>query len=241
MRRRDAAVVGVLVVTAWSGAAWAALSCGTVTTNITGTDRSTVTQSYVTPAGSNQTLVVGVAGRDTTDTVSTVTHAGNSMTEKIELHHTTDVSVATLYFLKAPAGGTNNVVITWTGLMLASGFFIMTCADTHADADPFRNAGVSAQGLSTAPSATATDASGDLVIDVMAVDSNTTAPTQGADQTVIYAASDGGEIGMGASYQSGGSGGVMSWTVASNDWAIVAAVLRAAVTSNIGLFQRRAQ
>lgn len=225
--------------------AFGALSCGTVTTDITGTDRSSATIAYTPPSGSNQTLVVLVANRDSVDTVNSVTFNGVSMTEKIELHHSTQVTNAAQYYLKNPASGTHNVVVTWTGTAtLASGVAIMTCTGSHADADPYRNAGTSAQTASdnTTLSTTVTDASGDLTIDVIAIDGNVSAPTEGANQTVIFAASPGSEMAMGASYQAGGLGGVMSWTWStSNDATIVAAPLRAEASVNSLLLRRRVQ
>lgn len=220
-------------------------TCTGITSDVTATDRSTATIAYTKPAGSNQTLTVGISTRDgNDDTVSTVTYAGASMTEKIEHNHTggSGDTASTIYFLKNPASGTNNVVVTWTDVVLSSGVFIMTCTNVHSDADPFRNAGVFAEGGSPTPSVTATDASGDLTIDVMTHDGETTAPTVGANQTVIVAASPGSEFSMGASYQSGGLGGVMSWTTVSfSDWVSVAVSLREATSAGTFLYRRRDQ
>jgi len=216
-------------------------TCGTITTDITATDRSTATIAYTRPAVSNPTLVVAVTDRHPANTVSTVTYAGVSMTKKLSLKHSTDVTASAWFYLKSPASGTNNVVVTWPSGVLASGVFIATCADTHSDADPFRNAGVSAENIGTAVSVTATDSSGDVTLDAMSIDSNSVAPTVGANQTSLFAAAAGSEMAMGVSQQSGGLGGVMSWTAnSSNGWVTTAVPLRQFPTTSF-LYRRRFQ
>lgn len=220
--------------------AYSAITCGDVTSVITATGASSVTVSYTTPSGTNQVLHVAVGNRDVTDTVSTVTHAGNAMAEKIELHHSSQVANAALYHLAAPTSGTNDVVVTFTGATLAHGVAIFTCSDASQDADPYRNAGNSAEGNSTTPSVTITDGDGtDLVIDVMAVDSNAAGPTVGADQTSLFSGSDGTELGMGVSTQPASANGVMSWTVTSNDWVIAGVSLKELISDLFGLKKRR--
>lgn len=231
-----------LVLLVVPGVAVAAPVCGSVTTNITATDRSSATIAYTTPVGS-QLLVVGVSTRDATgDVVSSITHAGNAVALKIAHDHTAGDTKSVLGFIKEPTAGTNNVVVTWTGSVLASGVFIMSCSGVHSDADPFRGTGNSSQGVGTAIGVTAADVDGDLIIDVMSHDGQTTAPTVGLNQTVIFAASPGSEFSMGASYELGGLGGFMNWTGAlSNDWVIVAAPLREADTGSTMMMRRRWQ
>lgn len=232
-------VLALLCVSVWPSVVAAALTCGSVTTNITATDRSSVTISYATPAGS-ELLVVGVASRDGTgnDTVSSLTHAGSALTKKVGHNHTTAESAAELWVRPSPASGTNNVVVTWSGVVFASGVFIMSCTGVQSGSNPFRAAN-SAEGSSTTPGVTTTAVTGDLVLDVMAHDGETTAPTVGADQTVIFAASPGTEFSMGASYQAGADGGGMNWTTAvSNDWAMVAASLQESTTSFLMMRRR---
>lgn len=206
--------------------------CGNVTSTITGTGATPVTVAYTTPAGSNQVLIVIVPYRDVSDSVSSATHAGNAMQIKIQKRHSSQVSGVALLYIVAPTSGTNNVVVNFTGTPLAHGVIIFTCSDASQDADPFRDAGNSAEGSGTAPTVTITDSATDLTIDGMAVDSNTTAPTKGADQTEVYAGSDGVELGAGVSTQPGSGDGVMSWTVSSNDWVMVGAALKAAATAS---------
>lgn len=206
----------------------AAISCGDVTNTITATDSSSDTTAYTTPAGSNQVLIVANGWRDGTDTLNTVTHNGVTISNKQSVK--AGDTGAGISFKVAPVSGTNNVVTTWSGgsgTVLAHSTVIYTCSGASQDADPFRNAGVTNSGSGTTPTVTASSSAGDVVLDSMAIDGNTSAPTAGTGQTpALFAGSPGSEFAAGVSQQAGGGDDIMSWTGTSNDWTIAAVVLK---------------
>lgn len=213
---------------------WAAITCGNATTVLNAVPADPETIAYTTPAGTNQILFVGVGDRNgppPLDAVS-VTHAGNAMTAT-GAQAVNGTAGSRLYYIVNPTSGTNNVVVDWPGAPLTDAIIIWTCNGVDTT-NPIASA-TSANGNSTAPSVTVTTATGEVVVDFMFTALQTTAPTEGANQTLFGATSDGTEAACGASYQQGVDGGVMSWTISSHPWATQGVSLRPLRTGARGL------
>lgn len=204
--------------------AWAAISCGDAIefNDLTPTDPETI--AYTTPAGSNQVLFVGVSMRHTSFTIDGATQAGNAMTAVAAQSFLSPVATR-LFYIVAPTSGTNNVVVDYSSIPLADAIVIWTCSGVD-QTTPIR-AFQSATGTGTAASVTVAGVqSGDVVVDIVGADVQTTDPTVGANQTAFHLGNDGSEFGWGASQQAGADGGVMSWTMgASQEWSTQAAAL----------------
>jgi len=82
-------------------------------------------------------------------------------------------------------------------------------------ADPTPVNAATASGISTTPSVTVTSADTSIVVSAVSVDGAPT-PTYGAGQTRLY-----GKLGKFASYETGAASTVSSYTIGSNEWAIV--------------------
>lgn len=217
---------------------FAAISCGSaIASNDVTPASATETIAYTTPGGSNQVLFVGVVGRSTTQTINSVTHAGNAMTAVAAQSFTSPLAVR-MFYLPNPTSGTNNVVVTFSGTPLADAVTIFTCSGVNT-IGPIR-AFNTATGSGAAISVTVSGAlSSDVLVDIMGHNLPTGAPTVGANQTVLVSGTDGGEVDWGSSFQSGSDGGVMSWTAAnSSPWGIHAVAL-VPITTNSGAVRRR--
>ena len=187
-------------------------------------------------AGTNRILVVGVnifSDSAPLPTVSTMTYAGQSMT----LLAAQEDGVAPskirteMWYIKAPATGTNNIAITFSASVraVAGG---MSYTNVH-QTTPFGTP-ATAGGLSDAPSVTVSSAAGELVVDTVGRRQNpagTQTLTAGGGQTERYndksgTNDDNNVLGAG-SEEAGAASVTMSWTANSPwKWAIVAAPLK---------------
>lgn len=193
------------------------------------------TQSYTTPSGSNQVLFVGLGIRDTTPGVLSVTHAGNAMTSTSTGIASQSPSNAQLFYIVNPTSGTNDVVMTLGGVVLAAAAVIWTCSGVNT-ASPVHDA-TEAIGTGTAVTVTVPNlVAGDAVVDFMyseAAAAAGSAPSIGANQTVLQSVDGGTEQVFAASYQAAADGGVMSWTITSDEWAQQAVALTPAAEAAI--------
>lgn len=211
--------------------AHAAIVCSNVTAfnDATPTDPETI--AYLTPAGSDQiTLVFTGNRRVISPNINTPTHAGTAMTPISAEAFLSPVATKQFYRVSPPSG-TNNVVQDFVGVPLADAIVIITCSgvDTSSPIRAFNTA----TGTGTAVSVTVAGVqSGDVVLDFFVADSTASAPTVGANQTILNRGSDGVELAWGASQQAGSDGGVMSWTNAiSEQWSISSVALKPLVVS----------
>lgn len=185
--------------------------------------------------GSNLYLLVFVAMRVfTTEDVSGITYNGVSMAD---LGTATNGSTRGRCFgLVAPASGSHTVAVSYSGTTTASVVGCISCTGVDqtgsASSSTVRGgAATTATGTSSTPTQTVTSATGDLVIDGIAVSSLVTISSQGSGQTLDWNDSDAGaNIRRGAgSHEAGASSVVMDWTLSgSGAWASVAASLRPA-------------
>ena len=188
------------------------------------------TLTYAIDGTSGDCLEVGAGLGDATFSsrvVSGVTYAAASLTKVDNAKHGTS-GEAWLGYKLAPATGSNNVVVTYSGAagasdaqhsaaLLLSGVDQTIPVGTPAKSD----------GDSNAQTVTVTSAVGELVIDSGSHGSGYTARGGGqtgipnADGWININGSSGG--GNGAwSYESGAASVVMSWTVVADQWQVVA-------------------
>lgn len=201
------------------------------------------TFSYITPAGSNQVLFVGFGIRDTSPGTLSVTHAGNAMTSTSTGIASQSPSNAQLFYIVNPTAGTNDVELTLGGTVLAAAASVWTCSGVNTAA-PVHDA-TEAIGTGTAVTVTVPNlVAGDVVVDFMMSEAAAavgSAPAVGANQTTLSSVDGGTEIVFASSYQAGADGGVMSWTITSDEWAQQAVALTEAPASAFGPLRRRLQ
>lgn len=204
----------------------AAISCTNVTAANSATPTNPKTVSYLTPAGSDQVLLVFTGNRRViSPNINTPTHAGTATTP-IDAEAFLSPVATKLFYRVGPAGGTNNVVQGYVGTPLADAMVIFTCSGVDTSS-PIR-ASNTATGTGTTASVTVAGVqSGDVVLSFMVADVVTSTPTIGANQTSLNRGSDGAELAWAASQQAGSDGGVMSETIAiSEQWSISAVAIK---------------
>ena len=188
--------------------------------------------TYSIDATGGDGMSVSATGANTTAvTVTGVTYAGAALTLADHQLSPNGFCDAWLGYKVAPATGSNSVVVTCSasGVITSGAAVLVGLAPTSTIGTPAK-----ANGTGVTPTINVTDSvTGDLVIDVAMAGSGFTA--MGAGQTGIMSAAGWinvtnntqGDNGA-ASYESGGGTVTMSWTIASDSWAIVAAAFKQA-------------
>jgi len=178
---------------------------------------SSLTFSH-TCTGTNRALVVGISA---TQDVTNVTYAGVALTfQRVDIDASYSFRTE-IWAMAAPASGANNVVIT-----LAAAGDVVGGAESVTGAHqttPFSGA-TGATATSTTPSVTVTSAANDMVVDTVM---SLFALTVGAGQTQRWNTSIAGLFGAGST-EPGAASVTMSWTMASDSWAISAVNVKAA-------------
>ena len=191
----------------------------------TGSKGTSHTWSHtVGAAGTNRILIVGTSAESAV-AVTNVTYAGQSLTLLGGQSTPGSVTRTELWYILAPATGTNNIVVNLgANKKLAAGAASWT--GVHQTAT-FGTA-VFASGTSTSPTVDLTSASGEVVVDAMA-NKSSTSRTEGANQTLHWSGNSGGKPSSAGSSESGAATVTMSWTLgASVEWAIGAVPLKQA-------------
>ena len=206
-----------------------AITTGNTSSAMT-TGASSLTFAHTIGSGSNGLLVVNVASQSAS--VSSVTYNGTALTFLGVAQNGTSARTE-MWYLKAPAAGTANVVIT----MSASAEFTGGAANFFGvDQTTPTGAFTAATGGAHAPAVTVASAAGELVIDSVSVrDGNFTAT--GAGQTTLFTQDTGGGggtvLGVG-SREAGAASVTMDWSLSgagSGAWAAGAVSLKAAATA----------
>ena len=176
-------------------------------------------------------LMVGV-GYHNSRTINSIewkpTGTPQSLTELVSVVETNDTgNKAALYYLKSPTTGTDVVRITLDSASGVTGVGA-SVVDAHLTTTfGTADSATSPGGGSDPATVTVGTASGELVVDcVVAANPNSI----GANQTLLAEGNVSGRQ-VGASYQAGADGGVMSWTRdggGSMPWAIVAVSVKPA-------------
>lgn len=201
-----------------------------VTTN--SGDASSFTHSH-TVSGTDRLLVVEVALNNGAPdkTVSSITYAGQSLTQLTEAVNTNNnVPRVEVWYLVAPPIGTHNIVVTLDDINeVAIGAISYTGVDQTMPIDGT----VTAQGTSTSVSVSVSSETNDLVQDVMASRAQGL-PSVGANQTELWNVEMGGNgitnyFGAGST-EPGALSVIMNWTLTeSEDWVIIGFNINAAV------------
>lgn len=178
--------------------------------------------TYTAPSGSDKITLVGTGWRAGGGTkVPTPTIGGNAMTA-IDTATYEDPAGGRLWYRLNVGAGAANVSVAWDSTPLASAHGVVTCTGVD-QVSPIRTSGT-AIGTSTTPSVTLTGClTGDVIIDFVTRDGNA-AFTVGANQTEISQPTA-TEMNAAMSRQNGVDGGVMSWSMSSDQWTIQAVCL----------------
>jgi hypothetical protein len=189
--------------------------------------QSSLSWSHTT-SGTNRVLVVGVSWAGS-QTVSSVTYAGTTMTSIGSVSNGSNARAQLFYLLESalPTSGTSNTVQV---TMSAAATEIVGGAVTFRGANQTTPVGsfASATGSSSTPSVTVTSNTGETVIDTVEVRSST-AMTAGASQTQRWQMQPSSFRGAGST-EAGASTVTMSWTSGSAAWAIGAVGVKPAAT-----------
>lgn len=211
---------------AWSQITFDAASSG----NGSGTS---LTYSHTTGSGSNRALIVDVTlYADASQTVSTVTYNGASLSLITSCTAATGGVRVEQWYMVAPATGTADVVVTPSATTPA----IASTASSYTGVNQSTPLGTcaTATGTSTGPTVDVTSASTDLVVDALGFwgSGGSVSPTVGAGQT--FRDDDFFQHAFGRFYnavstEAGATTVTISWTIdGSHNWALVGTPLKQA-------------
>src|SRR5438128_11903021 len=200
-----------------------AVTTGELSSSQTG-GTSTTTWAHTT-SGTNKVLVVGVSWANAiTRTVTSVTYAGSTMTSAGSAVNAGNAG-AEIFYLVAPAVGSNTVSVTLSGSAnsLVGGAVTLTGVNQTTPLGIF----ASATGSSITPSVTVTSNTGETVVDTVSLTSSG-AMTVNGTQTQQWQA---GTSGRGAgSTKPGAPSPTMSWASGNFAWAIGAVGVKPTAT-----------
>jgi len=185
-----------------------------------------------TCSGSDRLLFVAVSHYHVNNTVSGITYNSVAMTAVPSGAANNGQFFVTLYYLIAPASGSNTVSVSVSGGVYDIGIAAISFTGEH-QTTPIGTA-VTATGSSTTPSATASSATDEIVLDALTIVNSGTLSV-GAGQTSRWNAATGNAfIKMAGSTEAGASSTTMSWSnSASQDWAIVTVPVKPLSTSTL--------
>lgn len=192
-------------------------------------------QDYTVPSVTNGITLAHVAARSGARDVTAITIGGtNVFSNRVEtLVVGTDAVTEVFYKVNASAG-VNSVSVTWDNTPLSYVLTMVTCEGVN-QSSPIAASNSATGTTGTAVSVTCTSTTGQLVLDFMGADGNTTR-TPGGSQTLIDEDVADGTLLAGATSKAGASPNVtMSHTLgSSNDWATICASLAPASTRRPG-------
>lgn len=182
-----------------------------------------------TCSGSDRVLFVGISHYDSNDTVSGVTYNSVAMTAVPSGATNNGQFYVSLWYLIAPATGSNTVSVSMTGSVFDIGMAAISFTGSH-QTTPYGTA-VTATGSSTTPSVVASSASDEIVLDTLTIVHSGTLSV-GADQTSRWNTNTANAfIKMAGSTEPGVASTTMSWSNStSQDWAIVAVPVKPTAT-----------
>ncbi len=207
-----------------------------------GSATTSVTVSHTTGSGSNRALIVGVTCQVSVTEAHTipsgVTYNAVAMTlfgSATRASGTSDFLGVSLWYIKAPATGANDIVATFSSQILSA--VVGGVSVTGARQDPPTGVAVLDENSSTT-SASITLLSGpdDLVIDVLGLDSDSVsqAATVGGSQTQRWNTDNDEVLGAGSTEPGADGTTTMSWSAFStiNENLLLAAVINAVGDTN---------
>lgn len=171
-----------------------------------------------TCAGSDRVLLLGISWYDTIDTISSVTYNSVAMTLVPSSSKSIGQYTTVLYYLVAPATGSNTVAVTFTNAVFDFGGGAVSF--TGADQSTPLGTANTASGTSTTPSVAITSTTGEIVLDTLIITHSGTLTVDGS-QTQRWNSTGGGFTKYAGSTEDGASTTTMSWSNStSQDWAI---------------------
>lgn len=181
-----------------------------------------------TCAGSDRLLLLFVAHYHSSNTISSASYNGVSMTAVTNGAAVTGsgyLCFITTFYLVAPATGSNTVSVTPSGGLFDFGACAISLSDVHQTV-PLGTA-ANATGYDTTPTVTVSSATGELVVDGLVI-MNSGTLTVGAGQTQHWNAPTANAfIRYAGSTESGAASTTMSWSNSSSQtWAIVAVPIK---------------
>ncbi len=181
-----------------------------------------------TCAGSDRLLLLFVAHYHSSNTISSASYNGVSMTAVTNGAAVTGsgyLCFITTFYLVAPATGSNTVSVTPSAGLFDFGACAISLSDVHQTV-PLGTA-ANATGYDTTPTVTVSSATGELVVDGLVI-MNSGTLTVGAGQTQRWNAPTANAfIRYAGSTESGAASTTMSWSNSSSQtWAIVAVPIK---------------
>ena len=204
-----------------------AISHGSTTTAVNAGTNSLTISSHVV-SGTDPALIVKVALRSTTITVTGITWNGSENLTQLNNDRNGDAH-SSFWYLAGPTATTANVVITLSGSARVVGA-ASTYTGVHSSA-PFRTAAnSSANGTDAAPTTDVVANSGEMAVDCLCqVSAGPDTATGDHTERHDTAATGGGTDTRGASQEAASAGATetMGWTMSSTDnWALCAGALQ---------------
>ncbi len=196
---------------------------------------NTLAFSHTVPVGANGILIVSASYQGgSNNSVVSITYDGAAMTRLGSVQAAGGANTSTeMWYLKAPAPATANVVVTMNAsAIVAGGATSFLGVDQAAPTSAF----ATGTGNSYTPALTIASAAGELVIDSLGKRS-VVSGTVGAGQTEKYqelSGSSGGDVWGSSSTRPGAASVTMRWTISgsgSGEYAMAAVSLRPATPS----------
>jgi hypothetical protein len=221
--------------------AYAAIAVDTSASNACDTCSSLTFSLTVGSSGTNGLVVVGVVvaggnGEQPPPTVTSVTYAGQNLTQigtylNADLVNPTDTNAARedQWYLLNPPTGANNVVITISG----SSYSLLGGATSLFNVNqssPIRGF-TGADSESTAASVTISSTTGDLVLDTVCDGTSISSGSQ-TQEYLLNRNSNNACNNIAGSTSAGAASVNMSWTVGNDIWVDVASSIEPAATTN---------
>lgn len=179
-----------------------------------------------TCSGSNRLLVVWVSYFDSADAPTGATYNGVAMTAIPSSTAANGNYKIAGFYLIAPATGTNNIVVSFSGAMSDMGAGAVSFTD--ADQTTPLGTAVTATGTNTTPSVTVTTSAGEIVVDGLVIVHGGTLTVDGSQiQRWNSIASNGFQKYAGSTETAAGASTSMDWNNSSSQqWAIGAVPIK---------------
>lgn len=179
-----------------------------------------------TCSGLNRLLVVWVSYFDSADAPTGATYNGVAMTAIPSSTAANGNYKIAGFYLIAPATGTNNIVVSFSGAMSDMGAGAVSFTDAH-QTTPLGTA-VTATGTNTTPSVTVTTSAGEIVVDGLVIVHGGTLTVDGSQtQRWNSIASNGFQKYAGSTETAAGASTPMNWSNSSSQqWAIGAVPIK---------------
>jgi hypothetical protein len=204
-------------------------------TTITGTLGGLKSWSHTVDGSSNTILIVSVAidSKTASDTITSITYGGQSLSHSAaeENYIRADATVE-FWYLRNPPTGSNQIQMTTGGTAAYAAIAMaFTGVDVSTDTS-WHGTYAYADGPSQAPAISGvSSASGELVLDIVAIDADLGASPTAGQTLVPDAVAEQGEIANGASTKPGAASVDMSWSGVNDQWSVIAVPLKPAPLS----------